>query len=156
MAWLFAIVVLGLAVWSRGFRKVLLVVVVLGTIGVAGWFGYERRQDRIAKSLVSPSQVVLEDEQLRGRDSSYNLTGRLRNKSQYTINQVDVKVVLRDCIANAVGPCDIVGQATDSVFVSIPPSQVRDIESLVYFSPAPVFRGEPTRQIEIVAVRASR
>ena len=98
MGWIFAAVVLLLAVYVPKFRVVvgwLTGVCVLLGLGV--WAYCEWSESR-AKTLIRPSEVLLEDMRLRRSGNGWVLSGRLRNDSpQHTLSRVGIDVLIKDC-----------------------------------------------------------
>ena len=166
MGWLIALGVLALAVFSRGFRAVLVVLVVLAVVAVvAGGLlyvylqydeGNRQREREAASRRVALSEVVLDDATL-GRESTsfYRLRARARNlNASYSVRTIEVAIKVRDCADGPANDCDTVGQTKESVFVTIPPGQARDVAESIYFSPPPVFRGTMSWSFEIESVTA--
>ena len=132
MGWLIALGVLALAVFSRGFRAVLVVLVVLAVVAGGLLYVYlqydegnRQREREAASRRVALSEVVLDDATL-GRESAsfYRLRARARNLN------------------------------AESVLVTIPPGQARDVSESIYFSPPPVFRGMMSWSFEVESVTA--
>jgi hypothetical protein len=157
MGWLLLLGVVALAIFSRGFRGALIVVVVLGGAGLFLVEGWNRAEDSAARTRVARDLVVLEDLSLARSYSSYSLSGRLRNNDrQYTVNRLIVRVTLRDCRPHEPSPiCDIVGETDTSIFLDVPPGQVREIDSGVYFSSGTIVRNQMQWDYTVVAIYAS-
>ncbi len=182
MVWFFAAVVLALAVYSRPFRKVVAVVVAIAAVGLMGFYGYQKVDERVAASRVNTTEVQIELPWFSAASyGAFDFTGRLRNNSAFQVTKVEVDVAMQDCeplkadakqdwfkqnaptvdydaIAKQSGgylatdpnagepllpdtsKCDVVGQTTTTFQPNAPPSQVRDINARLYFSPQPVLR----------------
>jgi type II secretory pathway pseudopilin PulG len=166
MVWLIVLGILALAVFSRGFRAILGVLVVLAVFGGAILLVFLRHQQTVheqregaARRRISLSEVALEDARLWPPQygSSYQLRARARNHStSHAVRSIDVTITLRDCAGQTAADdtCDIVGQGKESVYVRIPPGQVRDIDRSIYFNPAPMFRGRMSWSFAIEGVAA--
>lgn len=115
------------------FRKLTLVVVAVGAVGIVLFLGYyheqneqEARNREAAKHLVAPTSLDFQDMRLgRGYGSDYRLTGRVKNNSKHTITAITVKVSISDCDSG--GRCDVVGDKQEECYLRIPPGQARDL-----------------------------
>ncbi|MFA7413631.1 MAG: hypothetical protein WC048_04020 [Rhizobium sp.] len=88
-----------------------------------------------ARSLVQADQLSLSDLYLSNTYGSWKLTGNAKNNSRHTITQIELLVTLQDCPAPS--SCVTVGQNTAREYVSIPPNQMRAINSYVSFPNLP-------------------
>jgi hypothetical protein len=143
MIWLAACVVLVLLVVSAGFRKITAIVAVIvgaaAVIAAVGWaiVLFSQSQSRsTARALIPAQEVKLSDVQLEFPDGGpeyghiyYRLSGRVKNNSPtYTLTNLTVSVVMRDCADAAHTRCETIGEEPVSLyFNNIPPGQVRDI-----------------------------
>jgi hypothetical protein len=98
MAWIFAAVVLLLMVYVPKFR------VLTGWVAAScvflglGTWAYFEWSERHAKTLIRPSEVLLEDIRFRRSGSAWFLSGRLRNGApQHTLSRVSLEVLIKDC-----------------------------------------------------------
>lgn len=66
MAWIFIIGVLVLMVYSRGFRKFIIGIAVIGVIGLSGIYVNSERQDAARKGRIGASELAFEDLRLTG------------------------------------------------------------------------------------------
>lgn len=158
MGWLFAIVIVVLFVAYPAFRVIVGGLVALALVVGGGFFLYNRASEAAAISRVQPSDVAIEGATL-GRsaysDSSYQFQGRLRNNNRtHSVNRVALKITLRDCATNEKLKCDVVGENDANLFIVVPPTQVRDIDRSMFFSPAPVIRGVMSWDYELMSVWA--
>ena len=143
MGWIVAIVVLVLLVVSPGFRVAAVAIVALGLLAGAIFYAYHSVQTALATRRVPVTDVRFEEMLLGNPESGARLTGRVRNNnSDHVINNVELLITVQDCLtADPPDTCDTVGETTTTIFVDVPPGQVRDIERTVYFRPAPTIRG---------------
>ncbi len=120
------------------FRKLTLVVLAVGAIGIILLLGYFHQQDEeearnreAAKHLVAPTSLDFQDMRL-GKDygDDYRLTGRVKNNSQYTITAITVRVSISDCDSG--GHCDVVGDDQEDFYLRIPPGQARDLDEYLF------------------------
>ena len=141
MFWfLAAVIVLWLAVTVPGFRKLLgalLGVGVIAGLGLHAWIEHQssiqEQEDAAAKQRIRSSEVELIDMRMGTAGPSVDLAGRARNNSaQYTLTRIELRLFIEDCSDKAV-KCDIVGDEVESISVTVPPGQVRDISESVYF-----------------------
>ena len=138
MGWLVALLVAIGFVWlliaSPKFRMAALVVG--GGLAAIIFFYISSENQREAKShtLITPSQVDLNNVTLSKSYGSWSIAGTIKNNSSYTLTHLKLKVTLRDCAAN----CVTIGEH-DSVYVwvTVPPSQLRSFEHSIYFDNMP-------------------
>lgn len=165
MAWIFAAVVLFLLVMSRGFRLFCLwgslILIVLGGIGWGGYSLYEWYVESRARSLVSVEQIAIDDLMLAPPVSgygSYRISGRLKNGSaKHTVTQFTIRVRLKDCQNPTLDDdanCIVVGEKPSTVYLEVPPGQVRNFDQTFVVYPNPVFRGQSAWTVKIVEILA--
>ena len=155
MVWFLAVlIVVLLAIFSVAFRKFLAVIGVIAGILVcvalvAFWVYSERqkREDEIARSRISIPEVELVDLGLRGNE----LSGKIKNKSaKYTLREMELRVTIEDCVEQ---DCEIVGQSNESVWVEVPPGQVRYFEEYVSLPKRGEPRGETRWNYEVLSIK---
>ena len=131
MLWLIAPLVLALLAFVAGFRKTALGVVVAAVIAGASIYVLNERAQQRAETRISASEFSLENVMVRHTfDSSYELTGRLKNgSSTYRVDGITVNVKLRDCRTGDAARCEDEGHAA----VQVPPGESRDITVTLYF-----------------------
>jgi hypothetical protein len=120
------------------FRKLTLVAVAVGTVGVVLFLAYyhEQEEEKVrnreaAKHLVAPKSLDFEDMRLgKGYGDNFHLTGRVNNNSQFTITAITVKVSISDCDSS--GHCDVVGDKQEESYLRIPPGQARDLNENLF------------------------
>lgn len=127
--------------WSRVWL-VLFVLVGLGLSVAAGVYLYSKwqmeqrealhREEReAAKKRVALTEVEIVNRRIQRPASLYRFTGRVRNKStQYELSAIQVELTVRDCVED---DCEIVGQGTRKISLSIPPGQSRDFRATPFF-----------------------
>ena len=155
MGWLIAIVVIIAAIAYPAVRKVLLAVVAVAGVGLLLVYLNTQRERAESKSRVKANEVELSDLRLDRPQygSSYQLTGRVRNRSErFEIGSLRLRVVLQDCLG--ANDCSIVGDTIAWVFVSVPPGQTRAIDDSVHFSDVPPFRGNFAWRYELAEIEA--
>ena len=132
---------------------------------VAGFFwlrDLDRRQaasaaaeDSVARTRIALSQVDVEDVALRPSIGSFQLTGRIRNRSWlYRLTRLEIVVRILDCATPT--QCETIGQETAIVLTDVPPQQVRALDEYVQFSNLPPRRGRPTFDYRIVSLSGTR
>ncbi len=148
MAWLFAGVVLLLLLFVPTFRIAVLVLLGILIVGGVIWFRQDLRELEESERRISLSEVDFIDLRLRHDHSrDYTLTGRIKNNSRrFTLKRLGMKFTMKDCIESSSASkdnCDIVGQTDESVYVDIPPGQVRDLSeyTFVHFPSSMVIKG---------------
>ena len=103
------------------------------------------------KHLISPTEIELADLQFR-QDYGTKLTGKIKNKSsKFTLTNVDLKLTFTDCIAPA--NCEIVGETTADIYLSVPPGQIRYFEDSVYPSEMGPAHGERSWSYQISEIQ---
>ena len=142
MGWFLAaivvVLVVYLAVINRQFRYFLLIVIA----GIAAYGYYanilsENRKE-LARKLIKPTEIEIQEAELSvgpfGR-----LTARVRNRSRYTLTNLSLRVIVRDCEPDG-KQCITVGESNASQYLTIPPGQTRAMNASVYFSDLPKLR----------------
>lgn len=142
MEWLFAAVVLLLLVLFPGFRKVTLllatlaITIFIGFILITGYLDRERANEEL--SVIKANNLSISNVSLIGDDSKnlyWAVDGRIENKSSYELKSLKITVKFFDCPSNKtpeITPdCKIYWEHSSSVFISIPPNQVRDFNASI-------------------------
>lgn len=140
LGWALLIVVLVVLLFaSEAFRKVALVIlglIVLAAFLLYAWLDYSARDNKrkreIAKTYIKRSEVEIVEPRISL--SSYDrrperFIGRLRNNSAYPVQEIEVRLVFKDC--PSAGDCEIVGEQNESIYIDVPPGQSRDFEEYV-------------------------
>ena len=144
------------------FRKVTLILVAVGVVGVLLLLGYSKQQEadsarkrEAAKHLVVPTSLVFQDMGLgKQYGSAYRLTGRVKNTSQYTVTAITVRVSISDCDSNQ--HCDVVGDKEQECYLRIPPGQARDLDETLFMEHGTEIRNTMQWNYRIPDVSAER
>lgn len=152
MLWVVVVlVVIFLAFGAAGVRTALKIAAVLFiacVLLIAVYFIHQKSEREAAKSRISFSEVRFDD--LRLGIGSGTLSGEVRNRSQrYTLTSVGLLITVRDCIQ---GSCDVVGQESETLWMDVPPGQVRAVDHYVYFPHLPPRRGDYQWDYRITSV----
>lgn len=157
---IFAAIAVAAGLFAAGYRKaaVALAAVVLAA-GIGVYF-VEERQDKEVESRVTPSEVVVQDVTfVHTFRSSYDLRGRLTNKSQtYAIDRVGFAVTLQDCRGNDnAAACTDIGRTTAYASVRVLPEETRDFTASMYFGSEDIKpKGRLVWHYEIASIAAKR
>ena len=131
------------------FRKFFLVGVISVVLLITGFIIYSTNEsnyrEKVSKSLISISQVQLDNLTLNQQYGSYQLSGEVKNNSsEHNLSDVYLKVTAYDCPeASITSSCTTIGE-DDSVDISVnvPPNQVRAIDKdYVYLDSMPKAKG---------------
>jgi hypothetical protein len=147
MLWVLAIVVVLIAAAvSPAVRKLVLWLVGIAVVVGAGLFVWlyigeqsRLREEEAAKTRVPKDRVELTDLRMNIGGSGH-LSGRVRNNdTTHTITGFALRLRIQDCEPPVKpgaepGRCDTVGDETRTVYMSVPPNQVREIREWVSFS----------------------
>jgi hypothetical protein len=132
MAWLVGLAVVLLLIYSGGFRKAALGLVVVGAIGIGIIVLYTQESKREARERIPIGDLEFSDMVLKTEyGSSYKIVGRIKNNShQYTLTALGMNVSFEDCEGDS---CVTIGEDKDHYYgMDIPPGQVRGISEYVY------------------------
>jgi hypothetical protein len=101
----------------------------------------ETEASKASKNLVRAEELEFTDMRLGPESfgSSYNLTGRVRNNSRYTVTDVQAKIRLLDCDEKE--HCDVIGEEDQDIVTDVPARQARDIQSSIFFGSGTRVRG---------------
>ncbi|MBR0685304.1 hypothetical protein JQ594_05215 [Bradyrhizobium manausense] len=160
---------------SRSFR----IVVGLLVLGVVVWLAIassEAEKQKVANEIadrareaneksrqeelwsrVPPDSVELRNPQLlpdvRPAWSSpvdFKLSGSIKNRSSYKLSAFEIDITVRDCADR----CETVGHSLETIWVDIPPQEVRGIGSKVTLANLPALRGKLAPQFTVKRVYA--
>jgi hypothetical protein len=176
MAWIFAAVVVVLAVYSPDFRKVALVIG--GAAGVFAFFARVGEFDRIpspaithnssAKRLAVRPPKRIPTEQIEVGELRANSAGegvssidvRIHNHSAAdTLASVDYALLIDDCQGTETEPshCATVSDEKGTIVLEVPPTQARDVTINAHEPYSDVtMLGHPRIKMIITAARATR
>lgn len=156
MVWaLLALACIFLAIRFRAFRVTLVATIALIVAAIAIYFAHDRAETESSKRLVNTGQLAFVDLRLGPENyggSFYKLTGRVRNNSPYSVFEVRAKIRILDCDTQS--HCEVVGEEETDISPLVPPDQVRDIDSSVYFGSSTRIRGQFQWNYEIIEIRA--
>jgi hypothetical protein len=159
MAWLIVPLVLVVLVYIAGYPRssaaLLAAVIVAGVL----LYYHNQRMEEAARSRIPLSDVVVENVAVTPTfRSSFNLSGRVRNKSEtYRLDGITFKVTLRDCAGKEPSSCVDIGDATTYVPLTLPAQEARDFTGSLYFGGDQVKpKGALAWDYEIVSITARR
>lgn len=134
MEWIFAAVVLALCVFSASFRKIAIVLAVLGGIGYGSYLLYEKRVESLRHAAIPPSQLVLTELRMSGSRWSPFMYGRMVNKSKTNAaDAVTIQFQLQECTEGSPEACVLVEDEAIRVNIFIPAGQARDFSVRIPF-----------------------
>jgi hypothetical protein len=139
MAWLIGLGIVAFLCYAfPTFRVIILVIGGIAVLGIS-WLLYDsNQQQQVAKTLIPSNQIELINLKL----GSYRITGEVKNNSQHTLTGVDLLVKAYDCPSSAITTeCITIGEDKVSFFATVPPSQLRAVDSSVYWSNLPSIKG---------------
>ncbi len=168
MWWLISFLVVVIAIWlfvvSKTFRILAIAVLVLVVGGIFAWFEYQERQTRIAQSLIKHEEIEIRDLFLSKKSfSSYRLSGSLKNLNpSYTLSSMRLNLTFYDCPTGGGDKpedwveCEIIGEEQVSLFLTVPPGQVRGFDRSVYVSDLPKMKRRFAWGYSIESTRADK
>ncbi len=128
--------------WARYLLAALVGIVAIIALYLVNASSENQKKAEAAKHRMSASDLAIQDTTLSSPAGNYSsqLSGRVRNLSpRYTLTNLQMRVVVQDCV-DAI--CDTVGDETESIYVRVPPGQVRDFGHSFYFPNVARFRGK--------------
>jgi len=136
------------------FRKTVLVVCGVLALAIFIYVANQKHQTEESKRLVRAEDLEFTDMRLGPEfGSSYRLTGRVRNKSQYTVFEIRARIRALDCDEKS--NCDVIGEEEEwDIAPLLPPGQVRDIDTSIYFGSAMQVHGQFQWNYTIIEIRA--
>ena len=156
MVWVLVVIAcVYFAIKFRAFRIALVAIVGLLALAITIYLSRQHEDEEKSKHLVRPDQLEFSDLRLgpASYGSSYVLTGRARNSSQYTVFDVVAKIRILDCDEQS--HCDVVGEENMfEMWPLLPPGQIREINSDVFFGSGTKVRGKFQWNYEITEIRA--
>jgi hypothetical protein len=144
-----------LAIKFRGFRFGIAAILGLVVLAVTIFVGWQHESEEHSKHLVKRDQLLFTDLRLGQSNygSSYVLTGRVRNNSQFTVFDVKAKIRILDCEERS--HCEVVGEEEAwNISPLLPSGQVRSINSDIFFGSGTQVRGNFQWSYEITEIRA--
>lgn len=116
---------------------VMVVLVLVSAIFVAEYIDDEKKRE-LAKALIKLDEIEVSDAYLTLKNGLATVKGRVRNKSLYELSSFDLVIQIKDC--RKVEDCDVVGEAIQSVYLSVPAGQVRQLDEVISFTGTPELR----------------
>ena len=125
-----------LAIWSRAFRYIALVLGGICVLVIGGFFIYDHHSIEQARQ-VALTRIPLSDVETLNIAldvaSSGRLEGRIRNLSdEYTLTAVTLRITIQDCNEDRV--CDTILESDERLYLQAPPNQARDFDTSVRLS----------------------
>jgi hypothetical protein len=159
MAWLIVPLVLVVLLYFAGFRRSAAALFAAAVVAGVLLYYYNERVEEDARSRIPLSDVLVENVTVTPTfRSSYNLSGKVRNKSAtYRLDGITFKVTLRDCPGKDRSSCVDIGDATTYVPLTLPAQETRDFTGSLYFGGEQAKpKGTIAWDYEIVSVTARR
>lgn len=159
MLWLIVPVILVAIVFVAGHRKTALGLLVGATIAGGLIYRYDLHLEQQATTRISASEIGLENIAVRLTfDASYELTGRIKNKSEtYRIDGISFAVMMRDCLGPDASKCVMTGTANSVITITVPPQESRDFTGTLYYGKSyKPPKGTLAWDYEITAITANR
>lgn len=161
MAWLLGalvfIVFIALMVSSPGFRRAILVILAVIVVGSLGVWQWNEHRQALAERVVKPSELAFDSATLQHGYGGKGFVARVRNNSGHEVKSIDVLVRGYDCpVVEPVdwANCETVAQDEVSVWQSIPPGQVRQVDGYVRFDAMPAMRGRFVWNYKVIRIKA--
>jgi len=124
-----------LAVDSPTFRWVMFVFLVLAGAGVYkftwqhdGDGARDRQREAASRTLIRPSQLVLNNVQLGQSYGLWKVNGTVQNNSQHPLSYFWLHVTVQDCPAS----CVTIDEDDVGIDVKVPPGQLRSFDRNIY------------------------
>jgi hypothetical protein len=137
MVWLFLsvllVVVVYLAIQFPAFRKaigVCLAVLFIAVVVGAGWLYYMKIEGDKRVHLIHPDELVFTDTVLVQTYRSWKVKGKVTNRSSHELSNFTLTIKVQDCPVSG-DRCTTVGEHDVSVYLSVPPNQMRAFEDYV-------------------------
>lgn len=123
-----------------GFRRFLTIASLALIVGAVAWLGWGKLADRrrlldeeLASNQITKEQIEFRSLRMGVGGPLVLLQGRVSNNNPiYTLTQVEMRLRVLECDASF--RCDTLGDQTESIAVSVPPQQSREISHDVFFS----------------------
>jgi len=156
VAWFLAgIACIFLVIKYRRFRHFLLATLGLAVLGIVAYVVQNKHSEEVSRHMVNADQLQFTDLRLgsEGYGTSYKLSGRVKNNSPFYVFEVKAKFQILDCDDSS--HCDVVGEEEEwNICPLVPPGQVRDIDTTIYFGSGTHVRGQFQWNYTITEVRA--
>ena len=136
-----AIFCIWLVVVSPAFRWAVFVFLVLAGAGVYKLIQQSneddaryRQREATARTLIQPSQLVLNEVKLGQSYGLWQVNGTVQNNSRYPLSRFWLHVTVQDCPAPS---CVTIGEDDVGIDVKVPPDQSRSFGENVYLANLP-------------------
>lgn len=160
MAWLIVPIAGVVLLYLAGLRRAALGLLVVAIVSSLVLYQYTQQVQQDATTRISESEVAVENVLIKLTfDSSYDISGRITNKSEtYRLDGISFKVTLRDCQKkDKESRCVSMGEATTHVPITVPAQQARDFTGALYFGGEQMKpKGTLAWDYEITAIAAKR
>jgi len=94
-----------------------------------------RQREATARTLIQPSQLVLNEVKLGQSYGLWQVNGTVQNNSQYPLSRFWLHVTVQHCPAAPF--CVTIGEDDVGIDVQVPPGQLRSFDRNVYFANLP-------------------
>ncbi len=132
MKWLAIIIVLILLMVSVRFRKLAVILVLVGAlVGLLIW-QFQDYEENKSRNRILPSELILKNVLIKPSNSHFEMTGRIINNSdQYTLKGMQLKMSAEDCKNNSQMSCIVFWENNEYIYITIPPKQARDFRKAI-------------------------
>ena len=80
------------------------------------------------------------------------LTGRIKNNSsEYTLTYLELEIRVKDCVNN---DCDTAGKSEETIYVRVPPGEVRNMDQDILFTKMKKVRGDWSWSYRVLKIGA--
>jgi hypothetical protein len=146
VGWLAAVIGVIFCIWlmvvSPTFRRAIFVSLVLAGAGIYKLIAQSneddaryREREAASRTLIQPSQLVLNDVKLGESYGLWQVNGTVQNNSQYPLSQFWLHVTVQHCPAAPF--CVTIGEDDVGIDVKVPPGQLRSFDRNVYLANLP-------------------
>ena len=122
---------------SPRFRVLALFVCLILSIIAGAYSLHCQYRETRSKKLIPVHDIEIRDAALKSTPfGNYKIIGRISNNSaDYTLNRVSLRIVMEDCVEDESGDtdCEVIGDASEDLYVNAPPQHTREFEQYVYF-----------------------
>jgi len=165
MGWFLGIGAFLLFIWGMvkfpKFRWGMLATIAIISISI--WLYTEREKELTSQSRlkIKRDELALSDVRLHNDyGNSFTIAGKIKNLSHnHTLKKFGIRVELFDCLKKEKAKkqnCEIIGQDAETVYVSIPPNQVRQFDEYLHFSDLPAVDGKFVWDFDVIWIEAAK
>jgi len=165
MGWVLGIIAFIVFIWAMivfpKFRWGILGFIAITSVSIWLYLEYDKRLTAQSRLKIKKDELTLSDVRLfNDYGSSYTIVGKIKNLSQtHTLKKFGIRVEAFDCPKkkkHKKQKCEVIGQDTETVYVSIPPNQVRKFDEHLYFSDLPTVEGKFVWDFDVTWIEAER